>query len=225
MNQNRYPQAVTITPVELSLDISLNTKLPLLNLEGVVEHLTCIKYNNTLLMFLRGFLAVNLLKILMKSQEVEAKFLSLIISDYWLQAKFTSKIFIKILTPPISFLINNGQLKLTLVFATQLSRENPTISNPNVLKAGHSYISPEQTGPRMNQAIDYRSDFFILSVLPFLNSVCSWGLVTNEVGALSSSSFLCHLMELIQEIQKSFGIVMKLLERKLHKLNVKCLRN
>ena len=45
--------------------------------------------------------------------------------------------------------------------STQLSRENPTLKNPNVLEGTLAYISPEQTG-RMNRGLDYRSDFYSL---------------------------------------------------------------
>jgi len=47
--------------------------------------------------------------------------------------------------------------------ATQLTRENPTLKNPNVLEGTLAYISPEQTG-RMNRGLDYRSDFYSLGV-------------------------------------------------------------
>ena len=47
--------------------------------------------------------------------------------------------------------------------STVLSRENPTLKNPNVLEGTLSYISPEQTG-RMNRAIDYRTDLYSLGV-------------------------------------------------------------
>ncbi len=47
--------------------------------------------------------------------------------------------------------------------ATQLSRENPTLKNPNVLEGTLPYISPEQTG-RMNRGLDYRTDFYSLGV-------------------------------------------------------------
>jgi predicted ATPase/serine phosphatase RsbU (regulator of sigma subunit)/tRNA A-37 threonylcarbamoyl transferase component Bud32 len=47
--------------------------------------------------------------------------------------------------------------------STQLSRENPTLKNPEVLEGTLSYLSPEQTG-RMNRTLDYRSDFYSLGV-------------------------------------------------------------
>jgi serine/threonine protein kinase len=47
--------------------------------------------------------------------------------------------------------------------STQLTRENPTLKNPNVLEGTLAYISPEQTG-RMNRSLDYRTDFYSLGV-------------------------------------------------------------
>src|ERR687886_2629399 len=47
--------------------------------------------------------------------------------------------------------------------STQLTRETPSLKNPNVLEGTLAYISPEQTG-RMNRAIDYRTDFYSLGV-------------------------------------------------------------
>ena len=56
------------------------------------------------------------------------------------------------------------QLKLIdFSIASRLSKENPTIANPNLLEGTLPYMSPEQTG-RMNRAIDYRTDFYSLGV-------------------------------------------------------------
>ncbi len=67
---------------------------------------------------------------------------------------------------PANIVLNpeTGQLKIIdFGISTILSRENPTLNNPNVLEGTLPYISPEQTG-RMNRAIDYRTDFYSLGV-------------------------------------------------------------
>lgn len=65
---------------------------------------------------------------------------------------------------PSNIVLNptTGQLKLIdFGISTVLSRENPTLRNPNQLEGTLAYISPEQTG-RMNRGIDYRTDFYSL---------------------------------------------------------------
>ncbi|MBR8834806.1 MAG: EAL domain-containing protein [Stigonema ocellatum SAG 48.90 = DSM 106950] len=58
-----------------------------------------------------------------------------------------------------------GQVKLAdFSVATRLSRENQTISSPNLLEGTLAYMSPEQTG-RMNRLIDYRTDFYSLGIV------------------------------------------------------------
>jgi len=67
---------------------------------------------------------------------------------------------------PSNIVLNptTGQLKfIDFGISTALTRENPTLRNPNVLEGTLAYISPEQTG-RMNRAIDYRTDFYSLGV-------------------------------------------------------------
>ncbi len=67
---------------------------------------------------------------------------------------------------PSNIVLNptTGQLKLIdFGISTTLTRENPSLRNPNVLEGTLAYISPEQTG-RMNRAMDYRTDFYSLGV-------------------------------------------------------------
>ena len=60
--------------------------------------------------------------------------------------------------------INTGDIRLTdFGIASRLSRESPTIRNPDLLEGTLAYMSPEQTG-RMNRGIDYRSDLYSLGV-------------------------------------------------------------
>ena len=65
---------------------------------------------------------------------------------------------------PANIVINPASQKIKIIdfgIATQLTRENPTLKNPNVLEGTLAYISPEQTG-RMNRSLDYRTDFYSL---------------------------------------------------------------
>jgi predicted ATPase/signal transduction histidine kinase/tRNA A-37 threonylcarbamoyl transferase component Bud32 len=67
---------------------------------------------------------------------------------------------------PSNIIINSTTGVVQIIdfgISTVLSRENPTLKNPNVLEGTLSYISPEQTG-RMNRLIDYRTDFYSLGV-------------------------------------------------------------
>ena len=58
----------------------------------------------------------------------------------------------------------SGTVKLTgFGLATRLPRENLTTLSPQLSGETLPYISPEQTG-RMNRVLDYRSDFYSLSV-------------------------------------------------------------
>lgn len=67
---------------------------------------------------------------------------------------------------PANIVFNPETKELKIIdfgISTQLSRENPTLKNPNVLEGTLAYISPEQTG-RMNRSLDYRTDFYSLGV-------------------------------------------------------------
>ncbi|NER39062.1 MAG: AAA family ATPase [Oscillatoria sp. SIO1A7] len=67
---------------------------------------------------------------------------------------------------PANILLNPETKELKIIdfgISSQLSRENPTLKNPNVLEGTLAYVSPEQTG-RMNRSLDYRTDFYSLGV-------------------------------------------------------------
>ncbi|MBD2683097.1 MULTISPECIES: ATP-binding sensor histidine kinase [Nostoc] len=67
---------------------------------------------------------------------------------------------------PHNIIINpdSGEVKLIdFSISSRLDKENPTLTNPNLLEGTLAYMSPEQTG-RMNRAIDYRTDFYSFGV-------------------------------------------------------------
>ncbi|EEG06841.1 EAL domain-containing protein [Pseudogulbenkiania ferrooxidans] len=65
---------------------------------------------------------------------------------------------------PFNVVVNadTGELKIIdFGISSVLTRENPSLHNPEVLEGTLAYIAPEQTG-RMNRAVDYRCDFYSL---------------------------------------------------------------
>ncbi|MBW4681312.1 MAG: AAA family ATPase [Microcoleus vaginatus WJT46-NPBG5] len=67
---------------------------------------------------------------------------------------------------PNNILINpkTGQIKIIdFSISSRLSKETPSLSNPNLLEGTLAYMSPEQTG-RMNRSLDYRTDFYSLGI-------------------------------------------------------------
>ncbi|MEG4069573.1 AAA family ATPase, partial [Microcoleus sp. Pol11C2] len=120
---------------------------------------------------------------------------------------------------PSNIIINSTTGLVQIIdfgISTVLTRENPTLKNPNVLEGTLSYISPEQTG-RMNRAIDYRTDFYSLGVTFYelLTGQLPWDY--NDAMELLH----CHIAkqavpphEINPEIPKAVSeIVVKLLEK------------
>jgi predicted ATPase/signal transduction histidine kinase/CheY-like chemotaxis protein len=100
--------------------------------------------------------------------------------------------------------------------STQLTRENLTLKNPNVLEGTLAYMSPEQTG-RMNRTLDYRTDFYSLGAtfyelltgqLPF-ETTDALELVHCHIAKVPSSPY-----QLVPEIPHVVSdIVMKLMAK------------
>ncbi|BAZ50223.1 multi-sensor signal transduction multi-kinase [Nostoc sp. NIES-4103] len=117
---------------------------------------------------------------------------------------------------------DSGEVKLIdFSISSRLDKENPTLSNPNLLEGTLAYMSPEQTG-RMNRAIDYRSDFYSLGVtlyemltgtLPF-NATDPMELVHCHIAktpAIPCRETVCRVLE---EVPEAIGaIILKLLAK------------
>ncbi len=134
-----------------------------LTLDGVVKAYDLQRYQNTLVMLLEDFGGESL-KILMVRKFTLKEFLTIAIKiTESLGAIHAANIIHKDINPSnIVFNPETGQLKIIdFGISTVLSRESPTIRNPNDLEGTLAYISPEQTR-RMNRAIDYRTDFYSL---------------------------------------------------------------
>ncbi|MEG3897934.1 MULTISPECIES: AAA family ATPase [unclassified Microcoleus] len=133
---------------------------------GVVQVYELQKYQNSLVMFVEDFGGESL-KIWMQQQKFSLKeFLQIAIATTETLGQIHSANIIHKDINPSNIVFNpaTGQIKIIdFGISTQLTRETPTLKNPNVLEGTLAYISPEQTG-RMNRALDYRTDFYSLGV-------------------------------------------------------------
>jgi predicted ATPase/signal transduction histidine kinase/tRNA A-37 threonylcarbamoyl transferase component Bud32 len=156
-----YPTLEEITRLKHEYKI-----LQLLNLEGVVKALSLETYNNSLALVLEDFQGVSLHHLLNNKKIPILTFLSLACQLADLLHKLHQNHVIHKNIKPHNILINPQSEKIQLIdfsLATCLSKENPTISNPNLLEGTLAYMSPEQTG-RMNRSLDYRTDFYSLGI-------------------------------------------------------------
>ncbi|HEY9649960.1 MAG TPA: AAA family ATPase, partial [Coleofasciculaceae cyanobacterium] len=161
-----YPTASELTRYKQEYEITHN-----LNLDGVVKAYGLEPYQRTLVIILEDFGASSLKQLL--NERVHGiyelplrEFLNIAIKISEILAEIHSRNIIHKDINPSNILFNpeTGQVKIIdFGISTQLSRENPTLKNPNVLEGTLAYLSPEQTG-RMNRSLDYRTDFYSLGV-------------------------------------------------------------
>lgn len=117
---------------------------------------------------------------------------------------------------------NSGEAKLIdFSISSRLDKENPTLSNPNLLEGTLAYMSPEQTG-RMNRAVDYRTDFYSLGVtlyemltgiLPF-QAVDPMELIHSHIAKIPAapcSETVCRVLEDVPEAISA--VIFKLLAK------------
>ncbi|RCJ37919.1 serine/threonine protein kinase [Nostoc minutum NIES-26] len=138
----------------------------LIDVAGVINPLTLEKYQNGLALVLEDFGSVSLKKFI-DSQKFSLKDFLVIANQL---AATLADIHDKQVThkdiKPQNIVINTNNLTIKVIdfsIASQLSRENETVSNPNLIEGTLAYMSPEQTG-RMNRSLDYRTDFYSLGV-------------------------------------------------------------
>src|SRR6476620_2160845 len=131
---------------------------------GVVQVYDLQKYQTSLVIFVEDFGGESL-KIWMQQRKFSLKeFLQIAIAATETLGKIHSAHIIHKDINPSNIVFNpaSGQLKIIdFGISTQLTRENYTIKNPNILEGTLAYMSPEQTG-RMNRSLDYRTDFYSL---------------------------------------------------------------
>lgn len=137
-----------------------------LNLAGVIKTYGLEHYQARPVIVLEDFGGQSLKRLTTQQQFSLADFLSLAIQLADILGQIHAVNIIHQDINPNNIVMNptTGQIKtIDFGIATQLSRQNPTFLNPNILEGTLAYISPEQTG-RMNRTIDYRTDFYSLGV-------------------------------------------------------------
>ncbi|MEW6491707.1 MAG: serine/threonine-protein kinase PknK, partial [Cyanobacteriota bacterium] len=209
-----YPTPEEILRYKQEYQITRN-----LNSEGVIRAYSLEKYQNTLVIIFEDFGGESL-KILRNNKAFALReFLFLAIKTAEILGEVHGSHIIHKDINPSNIVFNpyTNQLKLIdFGISTILSRENPTIKNPNILEGTLGYISPEQTG-RMNRSLDYRTDFYSLGAT-------FYELLTNQLpfDATDAMELVhCHIAkqpvpphELNPDIPKAVsGIVMKLLAK------------
>ncbi|MBH8575516.1 AAA family ATPase [Nostocaceae cyanobacterium CENA369] len=138
----------------------------LIDIAGVINTLALEKHQNGLALVLEDFGAISLKNFIDLHKLSLKEFLIIAIQ---LAAALASIHELQIIhkdIKPQNIVINATNLTIKLIdfsIASQLSRENQTVSNPNLIEGTLAYMSPEQTG-RMNRSVDYRTDFYSLGV-------------------------------------------------------------
>ena len=161
-----YPTPNELTRYKLEYEITRN-----LNLEGIVKAYSLETYQRGLAIIFEDFGASSLKELMNNPVERQGfaslpKFLNIAIKTAEiLGAIHTANVIHKDINPS-NIVLNPETEQLKIIdfgISTQLTRENLTLKNPNVLEGTLAYMSPEQTG-RMNRCLDYRTDFYSLGV-------------------------------------------------------------
>jgi serine/threonine protein kinase len=120
-----------------------------LNLQGVVQAYSLEKYQNSLVIIFEDFGGESL-NILMNNKTFTLKeFLFIAIKTSKILSEIHRRHIIHKDLNPSNIVFNPNTKNLKLIdfgISSILSRENPTLKNPNVLEGTLAYISPEQTG-------------------------------------------------------------------------------
>jgi PAS domain S-box-containing protein len=135
-----------------------------LKLEGVCRSLSLEKYQNTFVIVFEDFGGESLKNWMSNRQFNLGEFLQIAITTTASLAQVHSANIIHKDINPSNIVYNPNTQQVKIIdfgLSTVLSRENPTLKNPNLLEGTLAYMSPEQTG-RMNRSLDYRTDFYSL---------------------------------------------------------------
>ncbi len=135
--------------------------------DGIVKVISMEKCKNTFAIIMEDEGGTSLNNILKQGTIGEKEFLAFSIQITEILSEIHTKNVVHKDLNPSNIIWNkeNGKIKIIdFGLSNMLSKENPSIVNPNVLEGTLPYMSPEQTG-RMNRAIDYRTDYYSLGVI------------------------------------------------------------
>jgi len=157
--KSSYPTLQEITRLRHEYNI-----LQSLHIEGITQILSLENINNGLALVSEDFEGISL-KSLITEQKISISYMISIamqLAEILFQLHKQHVIHKDI--KPHNILVNEKTGKVNLIdfsIASRLSKETPSITNPDLLEGTLAYMSPEQTG-RMNRAIDYRTDLYSL---------------------------------------------------------------
>jgi serine/threonine protein kinase len=159
LHKEDYPTPSELARYKQEYEITRN-----LNLNGVVKAYSLERYQNTLVIIFEDFGASSLTTLMNDRKFTLSEFLSIAIKIAESLGEIHAANIIHKDIKPSNIFFNPQKNQVKIIdfgISSVLTRENPTIKNPNVLEGSLAYISPEQTG-RMNRSLDYRTDFYSL---------------------------------------------------------------
>jgi predicted ATPase/signal transduction histidine kinase/CheY-like chemotaxis protein/tRNA A-37 threonylcarbamoyl transferase component Bud32 len=156
-----YPTPAELTRYRQEYEITHN-----LELAGVINAYGIEKYQNTLVIILEDFGGESLKKFMANRPLTLKEFLPFAIQIADSLGNIHAANLIHKDINPSNIVVNSETLLVKIIdfgIASRLSRENPTLKNPEQLEGTLAYLSPEQTG-RINRSLDYRTDLYSLGV-------------------------------------------------------------
>jgi serine/threonine protein kinase len=152
-----YPTPSELTRYKQEYEITSH-----LNLEGVIRTYGLEEYQRTLVILVEDFGGLSLKEWMDGRRLFIPEFLTISIKIAEILGNIHKHNVIHKDINPANIIINPQTEQIKIIdfgISTQLTRENPTLKNVNILEGTLAYISPEQTG-RMNRSLDYRTDFY-----------------------------------------------------------------
>ncbi|NET15889.1 MAG: serine/threonine-protein kinase PknK, partial [Okeania sp. SIO1H6] len=157
-----YPTTEQIRRYKQEYHLTCQLKSP-----GIIKAYSLVEWQRSYVIVLEDFGGISLKQWLNEREKLSLEeFLFLAIAIVESLGEIHSQSIIHKDINPANIVFNPQTKELKIIdfgISTQLSRENPTLKNPNVLEGTLAYISPEQTG-RMNRSLDYRTDFYSLGI-------------------------------------------------------------